>query len=512
MKVKTAGWAFNHCETLESRVLMAANAVSDDADLLPASAFAATESVKASSITDPFAGNRAPVNRGDFEVVELPGMAGRYQSLQRRVVNRKLRQTDVKLLKTIVTDPREYDAIRQSANLVLNGKTKYYDLLYRQFIRAAPNADVLYDFLNWGTDLLLNLAAEKPESANRRFGWRGTSVMISALYGYESTGEQRFLDLFVRFFDEVMKNRDSVTGHMDEARGRVMNAWGSHIEGQWTALVTHAGRFGYAAARFALAVNADPALRDLYGDKADAYIAACEEALAEFDGDFRLIKGTNAGYWSRPSFDDLEPLNHAHAVGNAYVMLYALTGKTQYKQRVRQLADFFLASVERNKNGSYSWGYQPTPQQMKGHEPELMFKAEVTLQFPLLVHQYGLAFRDRDIDALARTFTKNVHRGESIISDTIGQPFTFEYTARKQKPHRLTGLLGFMSLDYHRPEIRGTLETILAKRSDFFPMGWMHDWRSMEIYAYRFLQPGQRPEAVGVTKGSTFSDDLISPE
>jgi hypothetical protein len=314
-----------------------------------------------------------------------------------------------------------------------------------------------------------------------------------------------------------------------------MNAWGSLIEGQWTALVTHAGRLGYAAGRFSLIVHNDAGLAQLYGASADAYVAAAEAALAEFDEDWRIIEGTQAGYYQRPSFADIEPLNHAHMVGNAYVMLHAATGKDQYRTRVRQMAKFFMASVERNRNGSYSWGYQPTPQQMKGHEPELMFKAEVTLQFPLLAHQYGVAFRDRDIDALVRTFTKNVHRGESIISDTIGPAFTFEYTGRKQKPHRLSGLMGFMALDYRNPDIRTTLETIVAKRADFFPLGWMHDWRSMEIYAYRLLEPGgmlkplgavpeqapprsARPTAIdGAQNGSevasmrtrVFSDELI---
>src|SRR5687767_257993 len=220
----------------------------------------------------------------------------------RRISERTITKDSLKDLRVAIRDDAESAAARETLLLIIRqgkGTVRQYDRLYRHIVGATPDPDLLFDTLRWQIDETIAMAKRQPNATSRLYAWTGGSALVSAMRGYEATGQSRFLDLFVRAFDKFLKARDSESGRTDEVRGRVMNTWGTVLGETWTTLIAHVGRLGYPVGLFAKAVNGDPTPANAYGGKARKFVEAIEAALAEFDGEYRTVAGTGAGYYLR---------------------------------------------------------------------------------------------------------------------------------------------------------------------------------------------------------------------
>jgi hypothetical protein len=418
-----------------------------------------------------------------------------YQFLQRRIVSRKANLDDLPGLWLIIRDEVEFARIRHALETAVQAPTpEAYRSLYAQFSRATPNPDVLFQYLDEALAKEVERGVAAPDDATQVYAWPVANGLSALVDAFEATRDVRFLELFIRTYDVILAHRDSEHRRRDEVRGRVMRTWGFRHRDRWTCVVTHAGRIGFPVTRFCQAVRDDRQLRRQLNEKAQEYLNSIKLAMREFDEDFRAIEGTGEGYYIRGSLGDVEPLNHMHVVGNTLVMLHVLTGREEYKSKAVQLANYFRGSVERQENGSYTWGLQPTPERRKGLDPEFVWKGEVTVSFPLTALGHGLCFEREELYPLVTTFTKNVWRGgeEAVINIRIGPELAgelkaFEYLGWEM---RTASFLGWIKLDVLDPQVREIVEQAMATRTDMYADGWLQNLKTAEIYAYRMTPPG----------------------
>ncbi len=325
--------------------------------------------------------------------------------------------------------------------------------------------------------------------------------------------EERFLDLIVCTYDVILKNRDSNKNKYDVVRGRVLNSWGTstkeHARGKWTNVVTTAGRITYPVSMFCKIVFNDEEFHPKYLDMAEEYLETIKMAVDEFNKDFRIIPGTDEGYFRRLTDKNVEPLNHAHAAGNTFVMLYLLTGQEKYRMKAEYLARFFLSSVSREENGSYAWAYQPSPEDRTADNAEFVWKGAITISFPVLAYRHGIVFEEDDIRAIRDTFLKNIYRGDNTFNMYISSemfkpldPKIFEVRLWTRIKDIMKGnfktkiysiskgymrsLVLWMFLDVYAPEIRTIIEDTVAARRDIFENGWFQTTKMALAYSHRF--------------------------
>ncbi len=253
----------------------------------------------------------------------------------------------------------------------------------------------------------------------------------------------------------------------------------------------------------------DEELHSKYLDKAEEYLETIKTAVDEFNEDFKIIPGTDEGYFRRPTDKNVEPLNHAHAAGNTFVMLYLITGQEKYRKKAEYLARFFLSSVSPEENGSYAWTYQPSPEDRAFNNGEFVWKGAITISFPILAYNPGIVFEDDDIRAVTDTFLKNIYRGDNafnvyITSETFKplEPKIFEVSLWTRIKDIMKGDLrktiifsskGYMRslvlwifLDVYAPEVRTIIEDAVAARRDIFEKGWFQTPKMPLAYSHRF--------------------------
>jgi len=166
---------------------------------------------------------------------------------------------------------------------------------------------------------------------------------------------------------------------------------------------------------------------------------------------------------------------------------------------VEQIANFFFASITIEENGSYSWGYRPTPKNMKNHRPEPFWKARITLMLPLAAYEYGIAFQEKDMNAFAKTFTENIYLDDSRVNMYISKK-NFRLLSlnklRQKYRSRPHALAGWIFLDRFDASIREIIENAVAERVDLFPKAWFGHQQAVLAYSYRLRHVKEEDEKV----------------
>jgi hypothetical protein len=351
-------------------------------------------------------------------------------------------------------------------------------------------------------ELLLNyLRGEMPEPINRArancergsiYAWSWSYLARAALEAYDRTRDQRFLDVFVETADVVVDDRDHLQGRIDEYRDRMLPTWGTcrHLKGKYTSVLTHAGRIALPLLTFSLIVGEDDALPEKYRKRVALYTSAARMALASFEDDYRRIPEKGFGYYDRPTRGDVEALNHTHSAGEAFVLLYALTGDASYRQRVEELGRYFVASTWEGENGCREWPYVAVPESLGSRVPEAepMWKAQITILFPIAAYQHGLFFDRTFIGELSCLFHNNIHDGNLVFTPRISADEEEKPIDGTKRRHRL--LAGWYVLDRYDPSVGDVIEAAIATRPDLFPDGWFSHPATVLAYAQRLGNAG----------------------
>jgi hypothetical protein len=370
---------------------------------------------------------------------------------------------------------------------------------YRQLVGNTFDADILYAALRKRFDK--TLAQDRRLGLKRDAGlaWPGAYLSEAALVAYRKTGQQRFLDLFVHYFDAVLQRRDDRLGRFDSEHKRVMPAWGSVNIGKtrWIAHVTHNARIVYPATEFARLVLQDASLQQpallQYRAKAEEYIAASRETLDAFEDDLVAVPGQAGLRWyRRPLETNFEATNHLHVVGTAWLNLALLTGEPRYKRHVEELITVFLKGVRREPDGLVSWNYFPFfaeserrvyPNGQEYSEP--VWKAVLTVPFLVRAAEHGYRVPAWFMTAIGRTFSRQVLQGDQLWRNLARkQSRVVDLKRDRKKRGMLKNTMALSELGDLEPELAPRLAALVASRPDLFPLGWLSSPPGLLGYAY----------------------------
>jgi hypothetical protein len=365
---------------------------------------------------------------------------------------------------------------------------------YQRLVSQTFSPDILYGAL--AHELNDILAEDRRLGLKRDAGlaWPGAYLSEAALVAYRNTGQQRFLDLFVAYFDAVLKRRDDRLGRFDSEHQRVMKAWGSVNIGKtrWIAHVTHNARIVYPATEFARLVRRDPVL-NRFRSKAEAYVAVSRETLDAFDADLIEVPGRPGLRWyRRPLEENFEATNHLHVVGTAWLNLALLTGDPRYGRHVEQLIDVFLQGVRSEPEGLVSWNYFPVfavqekrrfPNGQEYSEP--VWKAVLTAPFLLRASRQGYSVPPGLIKAIGGTFNMLTVQGDQLWRNLARRQSRFVDPRRDQrKLSMVKNVMALVEFGELESEFPAKMATLVAGRPDLFRFGWLSSPPGLLAYAY----------------------------
>lgn len=371
---------------------------------------------------------------------------------------------------------------------------------YAQVIRQGFHSQVLYDALEDRFRTIL--ARDQQEGFKRRsvLGWAGGYASEAALIAYERTGDQRFLELFVRYFDAVLERRDDRLNRFDDYHQRVMKAWGSsRIDpNRWIALITQNAHMLGPATRFAVLVHERPALAR-WQSTAERYVRASEDTLAEFEDDWQQhpLAPPDSRWYLRPPNREAEATNRVHIVGRVWLNLARLRADARYSERVTALIRIFEQGVEREPDGSVHWNYFPyfaTAEMQRypnGQDlSEPVWKGALTVPFLLEASAAGYPLPPELLQAIARSLEEVVLGGGDLqrnLSPRGSRAIDAQRDAEKiGMLQALTGVLAYGAL---RPAIVSRLMDLVATRPDLFPGGWLGSDAGLMGYAALLPRP-----------------------
>jgi hypothetical protein len=258
----------------------------------------------------------------------------------------------------------------------------------------------------------------------------GTSYGMMALNVlYEATRDAKYLDTQARTLEQLMAKRDSELAargdgaYVDFQRGRVVNAWGTghYTDGKHTCWLVHAGMLLYPAAEFVRLVRRGGEAAAPYAARAEALLPAIEDAIAEFDADWREGPAEGMGYYVLPD-GKLLPNNQMNAAGCALFVLADLTGNPGYAHKAAAMAAFFRSKLTHVDDGDYYlWAYsQGTPEGPPGTGEDVSHAA-INARFAYIAWQHGASFTDEDMARLARTVSMGLYLGDGRFAGALGE-------------------------------------------------------------------------------------------
>lgn len=420
-----------------------------------------------------------------------------YRSLQQALVRRAPEKVDPAAAKCLIPEPRryrEFAAHLQAAAVLRDSRWRRWTRqaacrlgfecvddwreAYRIFNLHAAHFAVALEYLRKGLPANLRKAAARPDARGSLLAWQGASLAAGAVELLRRTESPELAGLLAKYFDGVLALRDSVLNEPDPLRGRPLAAWSSTVrpENVRTAHAPLAGRIVFPMLSFA-----DIALRSerlaAFHARARIYLAEGARAIREFDTDWREVDGGRRHYYVMPTRGTVEPLNHAHAVGNALLLLYKYTGDAAYKDKIAAMVTVFQDSAEQEPNGSLRWPYYPAWFQA-GQHSEPMWKGAVTA--PFLYRAYEAGFLDADTARRLRlTFLRNVLGDGGLngrVSSVDARPIDAATEAGRAQQV-------FAWLEMFSDAAVPAFADVMTDHPGLFPRGWLSSGKTFLVYA-----------------------------
>ncbi len=260
--------------------------------------------------------------------------------------------------------------------------------------------------------------------------WGTSYAMLTLNLLYEVTGDTAYLETQLELAEQAFGKRDidlaAATGnherYTDHQRNRVMRAWGTgtYSAGKYTCWAVHAGMVCFPVAETVRLVRVGGEQTAAYSERAEALVPLIEQAMTEFDSEWRDGPEPGQGYYLFPDGSIL-PLNQQNAPGRAFFVLAELTGKQEYRDKADKLAAFMKSKLTHVVDGDYYlWAYSPGSPTGAPGRGEDVSHAAINAHFMYLAWSYGSVFDDTDMARLARTFTDALYLGDGQFSGSVG--------------------------------------------------------------------------------------------
>lgn len=414
-----------------------------------------------------------------------------YQNLYFKIINKTISKSDFDILRSIVKVDSEFEDLKRliSGKKFIFHRNIDYNSIYKKFVLCTPSSDILFNMLEQKLFNIHNQVRNNIGRLGNLLAWPWSYAAETCIIGYLTSREIRFLDILFHSIDTILPLRDCVCGRIDSLRGKFMNSWGSllYSDSRWINRITLFGRTAFPILQLCRIVANDIS-HNFYMSKCDEYLSVLESGFDDFLPDYEVLAGGSGGIYRWPLDGNVEPLNHIHAAGNCLIALWLLTGRAEYKSMAEQIAVFFYSTLNTYDN-SFTWGYNPTPENRLNHPPEAIWKGQITLSFVLTAYENAILFSRDDMLKFSNTFTNFVCLGDNKFNRYVGKKIDplRDYIRTNRK---VMGLMGWIFLDRFSPNIRNIIENAIASRLDLFKLGWFGSPQLARGYAYRMSSIG----------------------
>ena len=378
---------------------------------------------------------------------------------------------------------------------------------YKNIITNHFDPDILYAALSEGFDAIIKKDQLLGLKRRAQIAWRGVWLSEASLAAYRRTGQERFLDLFSNYYDQIIERRDDKLNRHDAWHQRVMKAWGStnlteddqdltHDQ-RWISHVTHNARIVLPGTDFALIVRNSPSLSRLQ-PKAKLYTQIAEETLNEFSSDQRSVPGhPDITWYYRPFQNKYEPTNHIHMVARTWSSLAQLTHNQNYATRVHKVLRVFEKGLRQEPRQLISWNYYPffvskKQQQDYAHGQgysEPIWKATHTTQLLLQSHRQNNDPPADTVRTVARIFSEHTFQGNQIMRNVAERESKALDPKKDQQDPNIVTLISFAAIE---PKLKAQIPDVVASRPDIFPNGWLYP-EGLVAYANLLPTPQKKP-------------------
>lgn len=263
-------------------------------------------------------------------------------------------------------------------------------------------------------------------------GWLVSPFLNGFYYGYQATGDAKWVDMLVDWTDSVIKRAvkepDGYLGWPKPAGGSAPTDLNFTTDSQ----------LGEAMAfrpvvLMAVTIRKTPALRAKYGGKADEYVDLAERLFEKWDSrgcwrevepggiwviaPFGIDPKTNQwteGYARRKSDGFSHPANKENHIAQWLLAMYDVTKKPVYRERARKWFEQMASRMKTREDGKYYvWNYwDPTgpwdrkpdgsPNHWVGVHPNGGYYG-IDVESIVNAYEHGVVFTRKEIDRLIAT-------------------------------------------------------------------------------------------------------------
>lgn len=427
-----------------------------------------------------------------------------YETLRKDIISERLTPKSLETAyKLWPTDKQLHSALSSahqlySSNYNRNNRAlmqKRHRVAYIKFIQAKPLESVLYEFLmEQETTMNLNLIGSKSKSPGLVLAWKWAYMAHAALYGYQATGDTRYLDLVINGTKRAFQYTDQAQGIKDSFGRDDVTGWSLLHKGRYGREITLPGRILSPILELQTLVDATPALQASHGHKVKPLSDRALAVIAEYLPFAIIDKQHGWHYFTYLWNDEHDALNHIAAYAKATAIAYQLTGKTKYRDFAVGFRKYFTDHAKSATNGSLVWPYQMLADPAK-RNPEPFWKGAITTGGLTNMHEYGIKLNRSTQVGITFSFTKNIsrefHKNFFQINSVMDPNVDFRLTGYNDFRYRgiqMSLYTNFVILDQFVPGVRDGIINTVAHRLDLFPKGFLAEPSDAESYAWMLKQ------------------------
>jgi hypothetical protein len=356
--------------------------------------------------------------------------------------------------------------------------------LYFAFILAKPHKDVLYDYLRL-VDLHTERFARNSNKPGSVLAWRWADIAQAAIYAYQATGEERFVELILDGAERAFEFTDQKLGKSDDFGNVYLEGWGLPEKGKWGREETLPGRIISPILELQLELEKNPSLQTRFGQQMEGLTSRGLTILQQY---LKLVRSNSKGqaFFTYLWTDEHDAINHMAAYFQAISFAYRINGDRRFRDALVGFRKYFLDYAQ-VVGEAYVWPYQVLSDSSKMKDTRF-WKAAITVNALVNMHNNGIKLPRRDQVRLARSFLNLVHRDFHNINAYVSSEHEFLYTGYNALRSTFSGaprLSNWIVLDQFIPKVERAVSETVASRWDLYPIGWFAEPYDAVAYAYR---------------------------